>query len=103
MSQGMRRSPRKKLNGGDAVCSVSPFDITSLESEVLTRLFKETTSYMHNIRIEVVASGRGHQSKEEHPATTIGLTVQKPTIQFADSLTKGNALKPSPMNSLICF
>jgi len=88
MSQGMRRSPRKKLSGGDAVCPVNPFDITSLESEVATRLFNETTSYLQNIRIEVVAKGRGHRGKEEHPATTIGLTIQSPTVRFADSLEK---------------
>jgi hypothetical protein len=67
---------------------VNPFNIASLESAVLTRLFNETTSYMENIRIEVVSSGKEHQSQEEHPATTVGLTIQKPTIQFADSLDK---------------
>lgn len=70
------------------MCSKKPFDITSLESEAVKKLFNETTSYMQNIRIEVVTNGRGHRGKEEHPATTIGLTIQKPTIQFADSLDK---------------
>jgi hypothetical protein len=36
----------------------------------------------------MVSNGKGHRSKEEHPASTIGLTIQKPTIQFADSLDK---------------
>ncbi len=93
MSQEMRRSVRKKSNGGPAVCPVYPFDIASLESETLTRLFKETTSYMQNIRIEVVTNGRGHRGKEEHPATTIGLTIQKPTVQFAGSLGRGQRIE----------
>jgi hypothetical protein len=41
----------------------------------------------------VVANGKGHRSKEEHPATTIGLTIQKPTVQFADSLDKGQRIE----------
>jgi len=64
-----------------------------LEFEAVTKLFNETTSYMQNIRIEVVASGRGRQSKEEHPATTIGLTIQSPTVQFDDSLDKGQRIE----------
>ena len=79
--------------GAPAMCSVNPFDIASLESEALKRLFNETTLYMQNIRIEVVADGRGHGGQEEHPATTIGLTIQKPTVQFADSLDKGQRIE----------
>ena len=94
MLQEMRRPVRSKFNGNYPVCSVNPFDIASLESEVLMRLFKETTSYVQNIRIEVVASGSEHQSKEKHPAATIGLTIRSPTVQFADWLDKG--LKPLP-------
>ena len=56
-------------------------------------LFHETTSYRQGIAIEVNANGRGHRSQEEHPATTIGLTIQKPTIQFADSLDKGDRIE----------
>jgi hypothetical protein len=66
----------------------NPFDIASLKSEALTRLFNETVCYAQNIRVEVVTNGRGHRGKEEHPATTIGLTVQTPTVQFADSLDR---------------
>jgi hypothetical protein len=69
------------------------FDITCLESEALQRLFHELTSYVQNIRIEMVANGRGHWSREEHPATTIGLTIQSPTVQFADSLDKGQRIE----------
>jgi hypothetical protein len=74
--------------GTPAVCSVNPFDIASLESEALARLFKETTSYTQNIRIEMVANGKGYRGKEEHPATTFGLTIQTPTVQFVDSLNR---------------
>jgi hypothetical protein len=93
MSQEMRRSVKKKFNAGPAVCSVNPFDIASLESEAVTKLFNETTSYMQNIRIEVVTNGRGHRGKEKHPATTIGLSNQTPTVQFADSLDKGQRVE----------
>ena len=41
----------------------------------------------------MVANGRGHRGQEEHPATTIGLTNQKPTVQFADSLDKGQRIE----------
>jgi hypothetical protein len=68
--------------------SLTPFDITSLESEALTKLFNETTSYIQNVIIEMVVNERSDKTGEEHPATTIGLTVRKPTIQFADSLNK---------------
>jgi len=69
------------------------FDIACLESEALQRLFHEMTSYVQNIRIEMVANGRGHWSREEHPATTIGLTIQKPTIQFVDSLANAQRIE----------
>jgi hypothetical protein len=72
---------------------MTPFDIASLASEVLTRLFNETTSYMQNIRIEVVSNGRGHRGKEEHPAKTIGLTKESATVQFVDSLDRGQRIE----------
>ena len=50
----MVRSARNKFSGNPAVCSADPFDIASLESEVLTRLFNETTTSLQKIRIEVV-------------------------------------------------
>jgi hypothetical protein len=53
------------------------FDIACLESVELQRLFHEMTSYVQNIRIELMAGARGHRSCEEHPAATIGLTLQK--------------------------
>jgi hypothetical protein len=75
------------------MCTVRAFDIASLESEALTRLFNETMSYAQSLRIEVVANGGGHRGKEEHPATTIGLTAQRPTVRFADSLEKGERIE----------
>jgi hypothetical protein len=76
-----------------AIRSVNPFDIICLESEVLQRLFHEVTSYVQDLRIEIVAERRNHRSQEEHPATTMGLTFQKPTIQFVDSLEKGQQIE----------
>jgi hypothetical protein len=75
------------------MCSVDSFDITSLECEALTKLFDETTSYMQNIRIEMVVNGRSDETGEEHPATTIGLVIQTPTVQFADSLDRGQRIE----------
>jgi hypothetical protein len=69
------------------------FDIASLESEALQRLFHEMTSYVQNVTIEMVANGRGHWSREEHPATTIGLTYQTPIVQFIDSLDRGQRIE----------
>jgi len=48
---------------------------------------------MQNIRIEVVANSGGSPSKEEHPATTIGLAIGNPAVQFADSLDKGERIE----------
>jgi hypothetical protein len=94
MLHEVRRPVRGKFRGSYCpVCSANPFDIASLESETLTRLFKETTSYMQNIRIEEVARGRRDQGKEKHPATTIGLTVGTPTVQFAGWLDKGQRIE----------
>jgi hypothetical protein len=62
------------------------FDITCLNSQALQRLFHEVTSHVQFVRIEEVLHRKGRASLEEHPATTIGLTHKKPTVQFADSL-----------------
>ena len=64
------------------------FDVAGLESETLQRLFHEITAYVRNIRIEEVISGRNHRGGEEHPATTLGLTLQRPVIQIAGWLGK---------------
>jgi hypothetical protein len=75
------------------MCSRKPFDITSLESEAVTKVFNETTSYVRDIRIEMVANGRGQRGREEHPATTIGLAIQLPTVRFVDSLDRGQRIE----------
>lgn len=67
---------------------VNLFDITSLESQTLMKLFNETTSYVQNIRIEEVVGGRSHKGRVVHPATTIGLTLRNPIIQFSGYLNK---------------
>ena len=64
------------------------FKIDSLESDTLNRLFHETTSYLQGFRVEMIPHRKCHPSDEEHPATTLGLTLQKPTIQFVDSLNR---------------
>jgi len=69
------------------------FDIASLGSEALQRLFGETTSYVQNVKIEVIGNRKACRSREEHPATTVGLTVQRPVIQIADWLTKGQRIE----------
>jgi hypothetical protein len=84
----MHASVEANSMGTPAMYSVNPFDIGSLESEALTKLFYETTSHMQNIRIEMVANRGGRRSNEEHPAATIGLAFQTPIVQSADSLDK---------------
>ena len=51
------------------------------------RLFLEATSYVEDIRIEMVAHEGNPFGGEEHPAVMIGLTVGDPIIQFTDSLS----------------
>jgi hypothetical protein len=67
---------------------ITSFDICELECEGLMKLFQETTSCIRDIRIERVANGRSHRGQEEHPATTLGITIRRPTIRFADSLDR---------------
>jgi len=64
------------------------FDIHSLGSEVLMRLYHETNSLIPEIRIETVPGRRGDKMREEGPASTIGLPLGIPTIRFADSLSR---------------
>jgi hypothetical protein len=64
------------------------FDIHSLDSEVLVKLFHEVTSLASGIRIEVVPSRRTDKTEETHPAATVGLPLGIPTIQFTDSLSR---------------
>ncbi len=63
------------------------FDIHSLDSEVLMKLYREANSLIPEIRIQTVPGPKGKKMREESPASTIGLPFGIPTIQFADSLT----------------
>jgi hypothetical protein len=80
-------------NRGSTFPPKRSFDLYSLGSVELMELFHETTSYRQGITIEVVASGGNHRSREEHPATTIGLALQKPIIRVVDSLDKGQRIE----------
>lgn len=57
------------------------------------KLFLETTSYIQNIRIEMVTNKRRRRRQEEHPARNLDLTVQRPTSQFDDSLGRGQQIE----------
>ena len=81
-------NPRLILNKNPAILSKKDFDISCLESETLQRLYHQTTSYVQNLRIEIIANKKDYWSRETHPAATIGLPVQNPTIQFANSLDR---------------
>jgi hypothetical protein len=65
-----------------------PFDITSLKSETVVKLFQETKSYIGGVKIEVITNGKNSRGREEHPAATIGVNVHSPTILFVESLDK---------------
>ena len=64
------------------------FDIHSLGSEVLMKLYHQANLLIEEIRIVTVPGRRGDQMREESPAATIGLPLGIPTIQFADSLSR---------------
>lgn len=70
------------------VRSIVPFDISALECKVLIQLFEEATSYIQDIRIEMVTNRRRRRGQEEHPIKTLGITVRIPTIRFDDWLDR---------------
>ncbi len=76
-----------------AFMPVVPFDINSLECEPLLRLFQATTSYVKDVRIEMVVNEKNPFKQEEHPAVMIGLTVEDPIIQFIDSLGREDRIE----------
>jgi hypothetical protein len=80
-------------NRGSTFPPKRSFDLYSLGSVELMELFHETTSYIQGVRIEVVTDRRKHGGREEHPATTIGLALQKPIIRIVDSLDKGQRIE----------
>jgi len=59
-----------------------------LGSEALTNAYHEANSLIPEIRIETVPRQRGDKMREKSPASTIGLPLGIPTIQFADSLSR---------------
>jgi hypothetical protein len=70
------------------VSSIKLFDIHSLESEALTGLFEEVSSYVQNIRIEMVSYPRRSYETENNPAILIGVRQNKTAIRFNDSLDR---------------
>ena len=64
------------------------FDVHSLGSEVLMKVYHEANSLIPEIRIETVPGRRGNKMREESPAWTIGLPLGIPTIQFVDALSR---------------
>jgi hypothetical protein len=64
------------------------FDIHSLGSDILMKLFHEANSLISAIWIEIVPGSRGDRTGERHPAATIGLPLGTPTIQFTGSLNR---------------
>ena len=68
--------------------SFVPFDIGNLESEGVRRLFRQTTSSLQGLKIEMVTNGKSPWSRQELVAATIGLAAPNPVIRFIDSLSK---------------
>jgi len=70
-----------------------PFDIQSLGSDILMKLFHEANSLTSGIRVEIVPTSRADRAGERHPAATIGLQPGTPTIQFTGSLNRINRIE----------
>jgi hypothetical protein len=64
------------------------FDIHSLGSKALMKLYHQANSLIKEIRIETVPRRRSDYLSEDYPVATIGLPRGIPTIQFADSLSR---------------
>ena len=71
-----------------ALMPTVPFDICSLESEAVTRLFQETKSHIGSVKIEMVTNGKPSWSQREHPAATLGIYIHRPTVLFVESSTR---------------
>jgi hypothetical protein len=65
-----------------------PFDVNSLKSEAVMKLLQETKSCIGGVKIEIITNGENSWSQEEHPAATIGINIQSPTVLFVESLGK---------------
>jgi hypothetical protein len=57
------------------------------------KLYHEVNLLIPDIRIETLSVQRGNQKGEESPASTIGLPLGTPTIQFADSLSRNKRIE----------
>jgi len=68
------------------------FDIHSLGSDVLTKLYHEANSLISGIRIEILPANTAGRGGERHPAATVGLPGT-PTIQFSISLDRINRIE----------
>ena len=89
----MTESVQTELTKDVFVLHKTSFNIACLESEALQRLYHETTSCVQNVKIEVIGNGEGRRGREEHSATTIGLARQRPVIEIADWLDKGQRIE----------
>jgi len=68
--------------------STVPFDISSLGSEALMRLFQETKSHIGSVKIELVTNGKHSGSQQGPPAATTGVYTHRPTILLLESLDR---------------
>ncbi len=73
--------------------SVEPFDVSSLGSGALMRLYREAASCREGIRVEIVDGMRSHGTRERNPASMVGLEAGRPTIRFSDSLRRGERIE----------
>ena len=71
----------------------SSFDISSLESEAVTRLFQEVSSHIRGVKIEMITDRKHARSQKEHPAATIGIHLHSPTILFVESLSRDERIE----------
>lgn len=76
----------------DWICA-TPFDVSSLGSEALMRLYCEAASYRERIRVEIVAGMRSYGTRERNLASIVGLEVDRPTIRFSDSLRRNERIE----------
>jgi hypothetical protein len=70
-----------------------PFEIGRFESETLTRLFHETISFVERIQIEFISHRGAFSKRGKSPASTVGLTGGRPTIQITDKLDRAQQIE----------
>ena len=71
-----------------ALMSTVPFDIYSLGSEAVMRLFQETKSHIGSVKIELVTNGNYSRSQQGPPAATTSIFTHRPTILLVESLDR---------------